>query len=882
MQIRQVRALRGPNIWSRHPVLEALVDLEALRDSSSELLPGFNERLMSWLPGLIEHRCSEGVRGGFYIRLRRGTYLAHILEHVALELQTIAGTNVGYGRARETSCDGVYKVAVRYHEESLGRACLTTGTALLLAAVYDHPFDFESELKTLKELADKVCLGPSTAAIVTAATARNIPCRRLNAGSLVQLGYGSKQRRIWTAETDQTSAIAESIAQDKDLTKSMLRAAGVPVPEGRQVCGPEDAWEAARDIKGSVVVKPLDANHGRGVFMDLTERHQIETAYHQALKEGSGVIVEEFAPGSEHRLLVIGGKFVAAVRGDGAAVTGDGEHTIAQLIELQVNSDPLRGNDQGCLLNPVLLGALTIAELERQGHTLDTVLRAGQRALVRRHDSLSEDVTDLVHPSIADHAVLAVQVIGLDIAGLDLVVQDVSQPLESQGGKIVEVNAGPSLLPHLRPQVGKPRPVGEAIVETLFPGGQSGRIPIVAVTGTNGKTTTTRLVNAMLRASGKHVGMTCTDGVFVDGRTVELGDCAGPRSARNVLLNPLVDAAVFECARGGILREGLGFDKCDVAIVTNLAAADHLGQYDLHTVEAMYQVKRTPVDVVLPGGAAVLNAHDPLVARMAELSAGSVIFFALDPQLQTVVEHRKQGGKAVILRGGWVTLCDGREEDPLVSAAELPCTHGGRVHFQIENVLAATAAGWHLGLTNQTIQHALMSFQGNLVDNPARFSVLESAGKTLIVTDGRNASALTTLIETLERFPHESRVVVYSAEDDRRDADIVQQAALLGGAFDRVVLCEIDGGRERPAGQVLRLLRQGLTDAGRTQEIHEIPDWGTAVELAWRELSAGELLVIQTSTIARTVRKVNALLGLEPEESAPSHPDHSEATTSVA
>jgi cyanophycin synthetase len=881
MHIRHVRALRGPNIWSRHPVLEALVDLQALRESSSEVLPGFNERLMSWLPGLIEHRCSEGVRGGFHIRLRRGTYLAHILEHITLELQTLAGNNVGYGRARETTESGVYKVAIRYHEESVGRASIDAAQALLLAAVYDHPFDIDAAVNPLRELADRVCLGPSTAAIVEAARERNIPVRRLNAGSLVQLGYGSKQRRIWTAETDQTSAIAESIAQDKDLTKSMLRAAGVPVPSGRQANSPEDAWAAAQELEGSVVVKPLDANHGRGVFMDLTQREQIEAAYQEALKEGSGVIVEEFAPGHEHRLLVIGGKLIAAARGEASAVTGDGQHTIAQLIELQINSDPRRGDDESCPLNPVLLDALTLTELQRQGLTPESVLPPGRRGLVRRNDNLSEDVTDLVHPSIAEHAVLAAQVIGLDIAGLDLVVQDISQPLEGQRGQVVEVNAGPGLLPHLRPQVGQPRPVGQAIVGTLFPEGEAGRIPIVAVTGTNGKTTTTRLVASLLRASAKHVGMTCTDGVFVDGRTVELGDCAGPRSARNVLLNPLVDAAVFECARGGILREGLGFDKCDVAIVTNLDEADHLGQYDLHTPEDMFKVKRTPVDVVLPTGAAVLNARDPLVAKMAKLSAGGVIFFALDPQHPVIAGHRQCGHRAVIVRAGWITLCEGRDEEPLISVADLPCTHGGRALFQVENVLAATAAAWHLGLPLSTIRETLMAFQGNLIDNPGRFSVLESAGKTLMVTDGRNGSALKSLIDTLDQFPHESRVVVYSAEEDRRDADIVHQAALLGSAFDRVVLCEIDEEHERPPGQILRLFREGLHGARRTQEIQEVPDWNTAVELAWRELSAGELLVIQSSTIARTVRKVNALLGLEPHEALAATVNPAGTTTSV-
>lgn len=866
MFIREIRALRGPNIWLRRPVLEVWVDLGPLRDMASNEIPGFNDRLMAWLPGMVEHRCSIGERGGFFIRLRRGTYLAHILEHVTLELEDRVGTPCGFGRARETQQPGLYKVAIEYKEEAVGRACLETAYRLCLAAVYDHPFDIQAELARLRDLADRVCLGPSTMAIVEAARQRNIPFRRLNTGSLVQLGYGTKQRRIWTAETDQTSAIAESIAQDKELTKSLLRAAGVPVPAGRRVHSPEDAWAAAQELNCPVVVKPVDANHGRAVFMDLTDRAQIMAAYEVALKEGSGVLVEQFARGNEHRLLVIGGQLVAAARGEAAYIVGDGQHTIAELIDLQVNSDPRRGETEDCPLNPVLLDAMTLTELQRQGHGPQDVLRQGERLLVRRNDNLSEDVTDLVHPSIAQHAICAARVVGLDIAGLDLVVEDVSKPLEEQQGAFVEVNAGPGLLPHLRPVKGKPRPVGEAIVRTLFPEGCDGRIPLVCVTGTNGKTTTTRLVAAIFREAGKHVGKTCTDGIYVDGRMIEQGDCAGPRSARNVLLNPVVDAAVFECARGGILREGLGFDKCDVAIVTNIAQADHLGQYDLHTPEDMFKVKRSGVDVVLPTGTAVLNAEDPLVARMASLSAGSVTFFSLDPQHPLIRQHRQEGKRAVVLEQGVVTLVEGDQVTPLIRAEEIPCTHQGRVRFQIANVLAAVGAAWHLNIPLPVIKRALMTFQGNLIDNPGRFSVLQGGDKTLIVTDGRNVSALEALVEAVEQFPHRARVAVYSAEGDRRDEDILAQARLLGNTFDRVYLCEIEGGQDRPPGEVLELLRRGLADATRTQEIHEVPDWGTAVDQAWKQLERGELLVVQTSTIPRTVRKIQSLVGLEPAE----------------
>ncbi|HEX7599576.1 MAG TPA: cyanophycin synthetase, partial [Polyangia bacterium] len=629
MEIRKIFALRGPNIWSRHPVLEAWVDLKELKDSPSDSIAGFNDRLMAWLPTMVEHRCSVGERGGFFQRLRDGTYPAHILEHVTIELQNLAGTPVGYGRARETAEEGVFRVVVRYRDERLARACLAAGRELVMAAIHDKPYDIAAEVNRLRELADRVCLGPSTAAIVGAADARGIPSRRLNEGSLVQLGQGAKQRRIWTAETDRTSAVAESIAQDKELTKNLLRAGGIPVPEGRLVSDANDAWAAAQEIGLPVVVKPRDGNHARGVFTKLTSEALVHSAYELAKDVGSGVIVEKFAEGAEHRLLVVGGKLVAAARGDIARIIGDGQGTVMQLVDQQINTDPRRGTFESCPLCPVtLLDEATLLLLEGQGYRPDSVPPAGVSVTVQHSDNLSIDVTDDVHPSIAAHMALAAQIVGLDVAGIDVVAMDIARPLEDQGGVVVEVNAGPGLAMHLTPSVGTPRPVGEAIVNTLFPPGENGRIPIVCVTGTNGKTTVTRLVAHILRSAGRMVGMTTTDGIDVSGRTIEGGDCAGPRSARKILLNPQVEAAVFEAARGGILREGLGFDRCDVAVVTNIGQADHLGLHNVNSVDDMFTVKRTPVDVVLPTGTAVLNANDPLVAKMAPLCAGSVTFFA--------------------------------------------------------------------------------------------------------------------------------------------------------------------------------------------------------------------------------------------------------------
>ena len=846
MEIRRIFALRGPNIWSRHPVLEAWVDLGDLKDRPSSSIPGFNDRLMAWLPTMIEHRCSVGERGGFFSRLRDGTYPAHILEHVTIELQNLAGTRVGYGRARETTEEGVYRVVVRYRDERLARACLLAARELVLAAIYDTPYDVAQEVRKLRELADRVCLGPSTAAIVAAADARGIPVRRLNEGSLVQLGQGAKQRRIWTAETDRTSAVAESIAQDKELTKSLLRAGGIPVPEGRLVTDADDAWRAAEEIGTPVVVKPRDGNHARGVFTSLTSEAQVRAAFEAARSEGSSVIVERFAEGAEHRLLVVGGKLVAAARGEVACIVGDGQRTVAQLIDEQLNSDPRRGPYESSPLCQISLDdKSTLMQLERQGQRPDSVPAAGVSVVVQHSDNLAIDVTDQVHPSTAAHAALAAQIVGLDVAGLDVVASDISQRLEDQGGVVVEVNAGPGLAMHLAPSVGAPRPVGEAIVDTLFPPGENGRIPIVCVTGTNGKTTVTRLVAHILRSAGRVVGMTSSDGIDVSGRTIEDGDCAGPRSARKVLLNPQVEAAVFEAARGGILREGLGFDRCDVAVVTNLGQADHLGLHNVNTVDDMFTVKRSPVDVVLPTGFAVLNANDALVAKMAPLCAGSVIFFAQDGSHPSLLEHRAQGKRAAFVRDGQLILCEGPSETDLISINEIPITHSGRALFQVENALAAAAAAWALGLSQEAIRAGLETFRADRQDDPCRFNIVPHGEATLVIDDCHNISALAAVVSALDRFPHRKRTAVYSAGDARRDEDIVRQGEILAAAFDRVVLYDDPSATARAPGDVPGLLRKGLALGPRVAEIIYVSDYRAAVSRALDMLAPGELALVQ-------------------------------------
>jgi cyanophycin synthetase len=713
LDIREIHILRGPNIWANYPLMEAWVDLGSLKDTSSDEVPGFNERLKAWLPGMVEHRCSVGERGGFFQRLDRGTYPAHILEHVTLELQTMAGHPLGFGKARETCVEGLYKVIVRFDDEVVVKECLRTARELLLAAYTGGTFDVAAEVKRLQDVVDRNALGPSTKAIVDAAKERGIPWRRLQEGrSLIQLGQGAKQRRIWTAETDRTGAIAEYIAQDKDLTRTFLKQAGVPVPEGQTVGSAEEAWEAAQDIGLPIVVKPTDANHGRGVFIDLTTSEQVTDAYQQALNEGSGVMVEKFIPGVDHRLLVVGSEMVAACRGDPAVVVGDGKSTIVQLIEDQLNSDPRRGELETCpwdKIDTVKWDPVILADLQNKGHTPESVPHDGERVLVARFANWAIDITDDVHPTVRDHVIIAAKIAGLDICGVDVVCEDISKPLEEQGGAIVEINASPGLLMHLKPAVGKVRPVGEAIVNMLFPEGD-GRIPVIGVTGTQGKTTTVKLLAHLLASTGKFLGVCHSEGLQFGER--QAASKQGDRlfGTQGVLLHPWTEIAICETSAESIILEGIGYDRCQTGIVLNVGS-DHLGLGYIDTLEQMTKVKRCVVDVVLPSGTAILNADDPLVAGMAEYCKGSVLFFSRDAGNEVLVKHREVGGRAVFVSAGQIKLAEGSAERTLCKLSEVSLPLEGHFAFHLHDVLAACGAAWDQGLGDEAIAKGLRTFQ---------------------------------------------------------------------------------------------------------------------------------------------------------------------------
>ena len=819
MKIESVRSLRGPNLWSNQTVLEVLASFNGAAD---------------------------------LVRARR-------IAQRTIELQLAVGSPVVFCDVRLVS-ERQCRLLVQYTEEEVGKRALELALSLPL----DVPIDEVRELPTLKALAEDVRLGPSTGSIVRAAESRGIPARRMTSGSLVQFGFGSRMRRIWAAETDRTSAIGEAIAQDKDLTKSLLSAIGVPVPEGRVCKTADEAWEVAQAIGLPVAIKPRKGNQGKGVSTSLDSREAVVTAHEIAVAYDGETIVERHLHGSDHRLLVIGERLVAAARREPPSVVGNGRATIAELVA-QENDNPLRGDDHSTSLSKLRLDAIGLEHLAEQGLSAESVLATGQQVTLRRNANLSTggsatDVTDSVHPDVAARAVEAARMVGLDVAGIDIVATRIDQPLEVTRGAIVEVNAAPGLRMHLEPSAGKGRAVGEAIVETMFQAGDDARIPIVAVTGTNGKTTTTRCIAHILARTGLRVGMTCTDGIYVEGRRIDTGDCAGPKSARAVLSHPRVDAAVLETARGGILREGLGFDLCDVAIVTNVGEGDHLGLNGIDEIRDLARVKAVPVRTVSARGAAVLNADDPLVVEMAKLCRGTVVYFSRNASSPVMTGHRAAGGTVVTVIDGQLVIARGRQVTPVARVDQLPLTVGGRVGFQVDNLLASVAAAHWLGIPVEAIRVGVRSFTSDIASAPGRFNVLTHQGSTIVLDYGHNSSALIALNEALAKFPHKRRKVVYTAAGDRRDVDIKRQAELLAGFFDEIYIYEDQCTRGRADGEIIRLMREGFVSSPRSPRVLQAPGEMAAIGAAIARLETGDLLLCQVDQVEEALAFVSGML----------------------
>ena len=702
--------LLGPNIWTYRPVIEAWVRYTGFQDLPAEHIHVAYKRLCEGIPSLSRSGPDIEASKEIANHLEAGRWPPHLLEHLTLTLQQLGGMRAGFGQTRLTSKPNVYKVVIRAWHEIVTRQALAFARELILACLENQPLKVSEKIAELQILRLNYCLGPSTACIVDAADDRDIPAIRLNTGNLLQLGYGVNQRRIWTAETDNTGAIAETISRDKDLTKRLLQACGVPVPVGREVANADDAWAAAQELGLPVVVKPTDGNHGRGVFTDLSSRQEIDQAYAVAIGEGSGVLVERFISGLEHRLLVVGGKLVAAAKGQHAIVVGDGQQSIRDLVESTINADPRRGHEEDQPLNYVRIDSAAILEIARQGFTAEDIIPPGQEVIIQRNGNVAFDCTAQVHPDIAAIACTAARIVGLDIAGIDLVARDISEPLAAQQGAIVEVNAGPGLLMHLRPAKGQARQVGRDIVGYTFPPGDMARVPVVGITGSHGKTMAGKLLFSLLALHGWRTGLACSEGLFVDKRRLHAGNCANHANGQRVLLNREVQAAIIENGCQQILTEGLAYERCEVGVITHIDWTEDLSAFEISDQTERVNLYRTQMDVILPTGMAVLNADDERITELSQYCDGKVTFFSQHAALPLLTTHIATGQRGVFVDHGRLILAEGPVRRGLCSMSSIPLMQPRNDVTQTDSVLAAVSAAWALGVSPELIEAGLIAY----------------------------------------------------------------------------------------------------------------------------------------------------------------------------
>jgi len=775
MKIREINAMRGPNFWSirRHKLIVMVLDLEEMEELPTNKIDGFAERIRKMFPSMYSHRCSEGCEGGFFMRVDEGTWMGHVIEHIALEIQTLADMDTGFGRTRGYGEKGVYNVVFSYIEESVGRYAAKAAVRICEALIAAEPYDLEDDIQRMRELRESERLGPSTGSIVSEAQSRGIPWIRLNKYSLVQLGYGANQKRIQATVTSETSSIGVELACDKEDTKYLLEQAEVEVPRGDIISRESGLEDACRYVGYPLVIKPIDGNHGRGITVDINNYEDALEAFNIAKEVSRRVIVEKYVTGEDYRLLVINHNFVAAAKRTPAHVVGDGKSSIAQLVE-EVNKDPRRGYGHEKVLTAITINDLTKTIIAGAGYTVDSVLKEGERLILKDTANLStggtaEDVTDIVHPANVSMAERISKIIDLDICGIDVMTSDISQPLSDTGGAVLEVNAGPGFRMHLAPTTGLPRNVAAPVVDKLFPQkGDTGRIPIVAITGTNGKTTTSRLIAHIAKMNGQRVGYTTSDGVYIQNRMLMKGDCTGPASAEFVLKDPTVNFAVLECARGGLLRAGLGFKKCDVAIVTNVSA-DHLGLKGIHTVEQLARVKAVIPETVLPDGYAILNADDDLVYEMRRNINCNLALFSMDENNPRIKALQRIGGITAIYENGYVTLCRGEWKMRLMKAESIPLTYGGKARFMIQNILPAVIAANVQGISIEDTKAALETFIPSASSTPGRLNLFKFKNFDILLDYAHNPAGMRALQKFTDNLDATVKVGIIAGIGDRRE-----------------------------------------------------------------------------------------------------------------
>lgn len=866
MKILEIKVMKGPNYWSanRHKLIVMLLDLEELEEKPTNKIEGFLDRIKNMFPTMFSHRCSEGIEGGFFKRVEEGTWMGHVIEHIALELQTLAGMETGFGRTRSTSKEGVYHVVFSYLEEEVGKATAYASVEIARRLIIGEAFDVESFIQELREIREKVRLGPSTGSIVQEAINRNIPWIRLNKNSLVQLGYGMNQRRIQATVASTTSNIAVEIACDKEDTKNILEAAEVPVPRGKIIYDLEDLESAIKRIGYPIVLKPINGNHGRGATTNIVDWESALIAFDIAKKHSRSIICEKFITGYDFRILVINYKFICAAKRTPACITGDGKQSIQQLID-EVNRDPRRGFGHEKVLTQIKIDAVTEKILFDKNLSLESVLPKDEILLLKPTANLSTggtstDVTDYVHPNNIFLAERIARIIGLDICGIDIMASDLSTPIEENGGAVLEVNAAPGFRMHIEPSDGLPRNVAEPVIDMLYPAGSSARIPIIAISGTNGKTTTTRLTAHIVKSMGNKVGFTTSDGVYIQNLLMMKGDCTGPVSAEFVLKDPTVDFAVLECARGGILRAGLGFHKCDIGIVTNISA-DHLGLSGIDTVEQLARVKEVVVQSVMRNGYAILNADDELVYKMKNNLDCNIALFSMNPKNKYIKEHCNKNGIAAVYdeNSDWIYIQKGAWKIQIEKAHTIPLTQGGKALFNVLNIMPSVLAAYLRGFTVVDIRQALQTFIPSPAQTPGRMNLFQFKNYQVLADYAHNPAGFRVLKAYVNKVDAEKKIGIISGTGDRRDEDIRELGELAASMFDEIIIRQDKHLRGRTVENIVALLEEGIHKVKKEIKVHVILKELEAIDFALKNAPKNSFIVICSDVVTDALAYIQKL-----------------------
>ena len=856
MKIREINAMRGPNYWSvrRHKLIVMVLDLQELEQKPTNEIPGFRERLQAMFPGMYEHRCSVGCPGGFFQRVDEGTWMGHVIEHIALEIQSLAGMEVGFGRTRTYGEEGVYFVVFDYIEEKVGRYAAEASVRIAQSLIDSADYNLSADIREMREMREREALGPSTSSLVMEAEARGIPWIRLNKYSLCQLGYGANQKRIQATVTSMTSSIGVEIACDKEDTKFLLEQYEVPVPRGAVIKTEGGLEDAMHKLGFPLVIKPINGNHGRGITTNIQDKETALLAFAQAKKVSNSVIVERFITGFDYRILVVNYKLVAAAKRTPAHVVGDGISTIQQLID-EVNKDPRRGYGHEKILTQIDVDAITQKILDEKGLTLESVLEKGQVLYVKDTANLStggtaEDVTDIVHPYNVFMAERIAKIVGLDICGIDIMTTDITQPLPDTRGAVLEVNAAPGFRMHLAPTNGLPRNVAAHVIDMLYPAGVTARIPIIAITGTNGKTTTTRLISHIARMKGYKVGYTTTDGVYIQNRLLMTGDCTGPSSAEFVLKDPTVDFAVLECARGGLLRAGLGFKKCNVGIVTNVAA-DHLGLKGIHTLEQLANVKGVIPETVMPGGYAILNADDDRVYEMKNgLQEGvNLALFSMDEHNERIQKHMRNGGLSAIYENGFISIAKGEWKIRVAKAINVPLTFGGKAAFMIQNVLPAVLAAYTQGISIEDIRVAIESFIPSPSQTPGRLNMFEFKNFSILLDYAHNSAGFRALQKFVEKMDGAPKVGIIAGIGDRREEDNNDIGRIAAEMFDEIIIRQDKNLRGKTEEEIISMILSGVREVSADKKVTFIPSEKEAITYAINNAQKGSLIIVSSDVV---------------------------------